>query len=449
MKTKYRIDAEIVVVGGGPAGVAAAVTAGRSGAKTLMIEQYGFAGGLATTGLPLLSFHTLSGKQVFRGVAQEIVDRLVGVGGSPGHVLAPPDGHAGSMTPVYPEATKWVSDQMLREAGAELLLHAKVVDGNTKSGHLRSIIVAAKEGLIEVTGKVFIDATGDADLVYHAGGNFDVGRSSDGRSQTATALFTLGGVAVTEVARHFAKEHYYAARPDEGAEAKLIHLSGGLGRFRDSAKAEYPFSDDDHALWAMCLRPGQLSLNLTDLAGFDTLTSRGLTEAELSGREQIWRVVRFLKENVPGFSESYLLSSPPCVGVRETRRIRGLRRITASEVLEGAVFDDVVVRSGYCIDLHDPDGKGIIFEFQRDPDLTFDIPYSSLVPEDLDNVVVAGRSLSATHEALAATRLMALCMQMGEATAYAAAVALPNGNTHKVPVGEIQNRLRESGGLLW
>lgn len=449
MKTKYRIDAEVIVVGGGPAGVAAAITAGRSGARTLLIEQYGFAGGLATSGLPLLSFHTLSGKQVFRGVAQEIVDRLVLAGGSPGHVFAPPDGHAGSMTPVYPEGMKRVADEMLRESGAQLLFHAKLVDVVRNSAHLDSIVVAAKEGLIEVSGTVFIDATGDADLAYHAGAGFEVGRSPDGKCQTATALFTMGGVDIPQVAFHFAKEHYYAARPEEGTELRLIHLSGGLGRFRDDSKAPYPFADDDHALWGMCLRPGQLSLNVTDLTGFDTLTSRGLTSAELSGREQIWRVVRFLKENVPGFSESYLLSSTPFVGIRETRRIQGLRRITATDVLDGAHFDDVVVRSGYCIDLHDPDGKGIIFRFQRDPDLTFDIPYGSLVPEELDNVVVAGRSLSATHEALAATRLMALCMQMGEAAAHAASVALPTGNTREVRVEEIQNRLRESGGLLW
>jgi len=470
VKTTYQIKTDVAVIGGGPSGIAAAVSAARGGADTLLVEQYGFLGGLATTGLPLLSFHTMSGKQVFEGFAQEFVDELQAIGGAMGHIQSPPDGHAGTMTPVYPESVKLIAERIAQHAGVRLLLHAKVCDAKKNVDTVTSVLLATKEGLIELKARVYVDCTGDADLVAYAGGAYTVGRAGDAKCQTMTTLFSLGGVDVESVAHHFRNELYYAVRPGEDTSA-LIHLSGKLDQFHKEGTAEFPFSDDAHDMWAMSLRPGELNLNVTDLAGYDALTSSGLTEAELAGRQQVAKTHNFLRTCVPGFSRSYLSSTSYTVGVRESRRITGLTTLSANDVLLGRTSESVIARGGYCLDMHDPDGKGITFTFQQNPAATVDIPYGTLVPENLSNVIVAGRSLSASHEALAAVRLMAICMCLGEAAGWASAIACHStsrgsnlsdasathrkreqqltASFHEVNIGDLQEKLRSTGVLLW
>jgi hypothetical protein len=439
---------DVVIVGGGPAGVTAAMASGRQGMKILILEQNGFLGGLAASGLPLLSFHTRSGKQICRGIAQEIVDRLYATGGSPGHLLCSDDAHMGSLTPIYPEEFKYLVDILMTEEKIDVLLHTKLVDAVKQDGTVEKIIVAAKEGLREITASYFIDASGDADLVAFGQGEYEVGRPQDNKMQSMTSLFNIANVDERKALEQFPKVVVYAKRPGD-AKKEVLHIHGGLGRWKKEAGKEYPFKDPDHGLWAMVLRKGQLNLNIVDIIEKNGLTSRGLTEAEIEGRRQIFAIYNFLKKYVSGFGSSFVNFSHCVVGVRETRRIKGLYTLTKNDVVTCKKFDDVIARSAYSIDMHDPDGKGIKFQLQKDLDEFYDIPYRCLIPVNLNNVIVAGRSISAEHEALASCRVMVFCMAMGEAAGNAAALAVKNKiKVQDVNVKILQGLLNKTGALL-
>lgn len=449
MNRKVYGSYDVLVAGGGPAGIVAAIAAAREGARVLLAEQNGFLGGLAATGLPLLSFHSLSGTQVFAGIAQEMVDRLQSMGGSLGHVRGGADAHVGTMTPIYPEVFKLLAENLVEEAGVDVLLHAKVMDACLEEAKVTGVLLAAKEGVLEVRADVTVDATGDADVLAHAGGGFAYGRDKDGRVQSMTTLFTLCDVDVDEAARHFPKEIFRARRPGESGEA-IIHIAGSLGPWRQEAGDEYPFPDEEHALWAMCLHPGELKLNLTDIIEGDSVSSSGYTRAEQEGRRQAWAAFKFLKKYVPGFAHCWLSSLSHTVGSRESRRIRGLYELSADDILSCRKFADVIARAAYCMDMHSPEGKGITFTFQKESGETYDIPYRCLIPEKIDGLVVAGRCISASHEALASTRVMAICMALGEAAGRAAALAAGTGlEPRKLKAATLQEKLKESGSLLW
>lgn len=225
-------------------------------------------------------------------------------------------------------------------------------------------------------------------------------------------------------------------------------MKGNLGRWREAAGTDYPFTDPDHQLWGMVLRDNQLSLNITDIIGKDGTTSQGLTEAEQEGRRQIWRIFNFLKKYVPGFENAFVNHTQIQVGIRETRRIRGVKKVTLDDVVNYRHFDDAITHVGYSIDMHDPDGEGIKITVQQKHDEYYDIPYGCLVPEKLDGVLVAGRCVSSEHEAHASCRVMVFCMGMGEATGYAAAIAAKEDCApREIDVKRIQEKLKGTGAI--
>ena len=438
---------DVIVIGGGPAGVTSAIAASRAGASTLLVEQNGFLGGLASSGLPLLSFHTKSGKQVCKGIAQEIVDRLMEIGGSPGHIYASTPAHISTMTPIYPEEFKILMDKMMEENNVKVLLHASLAECIVHEDKVEKVILSLKEGLAEASADCFVDATGDADLVAYAGGEFLLGREKDGKVQSMTTLFNIAGVDEEVVLRNFPEEVFYGKRPGD-TESSLMHVKGGLGRWKKIAGDDYPFTDDDHGLWGMVLRAGQLNLNIVDIIDKNALTSEGLTSAEEEGRRQILKIYNFLKKYVPGFEHSFINFSHCTVGVRETRRIEGLYRLTKDDVINCRKHPDVIARAAYSIDMHDPEGGGISFEMQQKEDLCYDIPFGCLVPKRLESVIVAGRSICAEHEALASCRVMVFCMGMGEAAGNAAALAALNKiKIRDLPVAAVQEKLKQTGAI--
>lgn len=447
LKIKEIKKYEVVVLGSGPAGTAAAIAATRAGAKTLLVEQYGFLGGLSVSGLPLLTFHTVSGRQIVRGIAQELVDELKEAGGTCGHLCGSRDAHAGSMTPIHPDEYKAFLDRKMSKEGVDVLLHAKLVDAEVTDGRVTRAFLALKEGLASVEADCFVDATGDADLVAFAGGAFELGRKKDGKTQSMTTLFSIAGIDQETVLAYFPEEIHRGVRPGDTTES-LYHVKGNLGRWREAAGDEYPFTDPDHQLWGMVLRDNQLSLNITDIIGKNGTTSNELTEAEQEGRRQIWKIYHFLHKYVPGFEKAFVNHTQVQVGIRETRRIKGVRRIVLSDVLEFRHDEDTIAHVGYSIDMHDPDGEGIKITVQDRHDEYYDIPYGCLVPEKLDGVLVAGRCVSAEHEAHASCRVMVPCMGMGEAAGYAAAIAAQTGCAPRdVNVRIVQRHLKETGAI--
>ncbi|NLY31061.1 MAG: FAD-dependent oxidoreductase [Firmicutes bacterium] len=429
---------DVIVVGAGPAGITAALAARLSGASVLLVEESGFLGGLAASGLPLLTFHDRSGRQVVKGIPQTIVDRLIADEACIGHVNTVGVSHHGSVTPIIPEPAKLSFHEMLAEQGVEIYLETRVVDAIMSGQQVVGVTIFGRNGLDALGAKVVVDCSGDGDLMAASGAAYSVGRDKDSLAQSMTLQFTLANVNVEKAVEFFSENIWYGLRPGED-EASIIHCSGDMDK-------GYVEGTKFKGFWAMSLHPDEFTINATDIAGKNPLSNKEFTEAHLIGRRQIKSIYQSLKNNVPGFEKSYVASSHCVMGVRESRRLRGLYCVTQDDVLDGAKFDDVIAINGYCMDMHDPDGEGITFSFGS---LTSHIPYRSLVPSDVDGLLVAGRCISATHEAMAALRVMTNCMSTGQAAGTAAALcAKQNLNPRELDVALLQSVLRKDGAIL-
>jgi FAD dependent oxidoreductase len=423
---------DVVVIGAGPGGAGAAIAAARGGARTLLVEKNGFAGGMATAGLvnPFLgNFYknpeTGQTGSIIAGVFGEICERLRARGALLRFYYSGPDG---VFSDAFDDAwLRLVYDQLLAAAGVEVLFHAQLLDAKTSDGRIESVRLLCKEGQLELAADTFIDSTGDADLVAAAGGDCQIGRTEDGLCQPCSTMFRLGGLDKATLLAgtlHDCREkingEFRAAK--EAGRLKFPH-KGGLGIY------EFP-------------RPGVLHFNATRVLGQPALTSEELTRTEIEGRRQVGLLADWLRAEVPGFEKSFLESVATHVGVRETRRIAGRYVMTREDVISGARFADGIARSAYFIDIHDPIGPGglhaekevggtIKSDFK--PQKYYEIPYGSLVPEKLSNVLVACRAISTDHYAHAATRVMATLTAVGQAAGRAAAIA----KQKRVPISEV------------
>ncbi|WP_036746812.1 FAD-dependent oxidoreductase [Paenibacillus sp. UNC451MF] len=448
MNIKQTIEADIVVVGGGPAGVNAAIAAGRSGVKTVLIEKYGFIGGMSTAALvyPWMTFHTIDGKQVIKGIAQEIIDRLMELNASPGHVRDTV-GFVHTITPYHPEIYKVLALDMLKESGVKLLLHSFVDHVETSDGRIHSVQLTSKSGRIEVRGKIYIDTTGDADIAYLAGAPCIQGRDVDRLTQPMTMKFRMRGVDLARV-KQYMMEHpdeFYKKTPFE--ELPQLHLSGVLGYYKHWKAANLPINRDQ-VLFFTGPADDEVLVNTTRVQGLDGTNVEDLTEAEELGRKQVLAVADFMRSSLPGFEKASISSVGTQIGIRETRRIDGLYALQVDDVVQGRRFDDVIARSGYPIDIHDPSGKGVTAAWVHG-DGAYDIPYRCLLPKRVHNLLTGGRCISTTHEALATTRLTPSCMATGQAAGSAAGLAVKHNEVPAdIDVAELQRTLEEDGALL-
>jgi FAD dependent oxidoreductase len=378
--------ADVIVAGGGPAGVAAAIASARQGADTILLERNGFLGGMGSAALvnPFMSFS--SGKtQLVKGIFQEMIDRLKEAGAFGG------GGHAWSFDP---EVYKYVLNEMALESGVRLQFHSFVVDAVTEGNLISGIIIESKSGRQLLKAKTFIDCTGDGDLAARAGAEFKIGRESDGQCQPASIMFKMGGVTNRKKACEYAVED---ARLPQG-----------------------------RVLFFKMPREGEVMINMTRIVNVDALDVDDLTRAEIEGRKQVKEIVEYMQENVEGFENSYLVATGPQIGIRESRRILGEYVLTADDVLECRKFDDAIASCSYMIDIHNPTGAGtekvILPKGQW-----YDIPYRCLLPKDFDNLLVAGRCISSTHEAHSSLRIQPTCYAMGQAAGMAAAMSVEQG----------------------
>jgi len=407
---------DVVVVGGGTAGVAAAVAASRNGADTLLIERYGFLGGTMTAGLvnPFMTFH--AGKeQIIHGIFQEIIDRLKRLGGYDEETKA-----------FDVEAMKIVLDQMVMEAGVKLLLHTCVIGVVMQGNVIRGVEIHNKSGKSVVFGKVIVDATGDGDVAVMAGAPYEKGRKEDGLTQPMTLNFRMGGV-------------------DTGR----MPSSQEINRLFIEAKKRGEISiPRENVLWFPTTRKGEIHFNTTRIIKVDGTKAEDLTFAEIEARRQMMELVSFLKKNVPGFENAYLLMSATQIGVRETRRIIGEYVMTGEDILEARKFTDVIARGSYPIDIHSPTGEGTTI-IGPPPGSSYDIPYRCLVPKNVENLLVAGRCISTTHEAQAAIRVIPIVVAIGQAAGTAAALSAKlNIPPRRLDVSLLQKTLREQGANL-
>jgi len=407
---------DVLIVGGGTAGVAAAVAAGRNGADTLLIERYGFLGGTMTAGLinPFMTFH--AGKeQIIQGIFQEIVDRLKGM-----------TGYDEGTRAFDVEVMKIVADQMVKEAGVKLMLHTCVIDAMVQGNTIRGVEVHNKSGRQAILGKVIVDATGDGDMAVMAGAPYEKGRKEDGLTQPMTLNFRMGGVNVEKM-------------PPRQEINRLFEEA------KDKGEVTIP---RENVLWFPTTRKGEIHFNTTRVIKVDGTKAEDLTYAEVEARRQMIELVNFLKRKVSGFENAHLLMSGSQIGVRETRRIIGEYMMTGEDIVEARKFTDVIARGSYPIDIHSPTGEGTVIK-SPPSGASYDIPYRCLVPKTIDNLLIAGRCVSSTHEAQAAIRVIPIVVAIGQAAGTAAALAARlSVPPRRLDVSLLQKTLREQGANL-
>ncbi|MBE6929675.1 MAG: FAD-dependent oxidoreductase [Ruminococcaceae bacterium] len=446
-------NADVLIIGGGPAGLCAALASARAGANTLLIEQAGFCGGMATAGLvaPFMTCYDSGGKtMLIRGLFEEIVDRLVDMGGAlhPSGIPAASAftsyitaGHI-HVTPFRAEALKLLADRMLKEAGVKVLYHTSFVDAITEGERVKRVIIARKEGLCAIDAKVIVDCTGDGDCAAAAGVPYTMGNGA-GRMQPATMFFRIGNVDSAKIdadieanwSNFYRKDgvnyrslHWWVSRAREAGDWTLNRVSIGL------------FRGVDEDEW---------SINTSRIMGIDGTCSESLTDGEQIGREQADEIFRFLKKYVPGCENAKLLQTGSTLGIRETRHIHGMKTLSLDDILECRVPDDAIMLAANSVDVHGRFGPTSNEYITIPEGKYYGIPYGCLVPENRSNLLVAGRCLSADSEAAGAVRVMPPCMGMGQAAGTAAALACLSGSdVRTLDTARLRSELEKRGVLL-
>ena len=408
-------------------GTVAAVAAARAGAQVLLAERWGFLGGSATAGAvgQFVGWKTAAGRQVIQGIAEEIVRRLERHGGSGGHThFTMSTGHRMDQVSYDPERLKLVLDEMALEAGVRLLFHATLLGVTRQDATVAAVTVLTKAGPLEIRPRLVIDASGDLDLLARAGAGF-LPLEPDEAAQPATMMFRFGpidfdrfGVLATEELQALCRR---------GVE------SGALARAA-LHQSRIPGTDDG---WFNISR---VSLDATD--PFE------LSAGEVEGRRQAFAAAGFLAAHVPGCEAGRLVALAAQLGIRESRRVRGDLVLTAEDLRAERRFPDAIAVGAYPMDIHPARGSGLHFE-TLGGDRSYEIPYRCLLPVGLDNALVAGRGISASHGAHASTRVMPTTMAIGQAAGAAAALACAgNGGSRQVDTGILRERLRQAGAFL-
>ena len=418
---------DVVVCGGGPAGLIAAIAAARGGARTALVERYGFLGGMATAGLVApISVFNYNGRRIVGGIPWEFVERLSEIGG------AEEEKPLGNIT-FSPEKYKLVAQRMLLEAGVTLYFHSYLTGCRTKEGRISHVVIENKNGAEALVARYFIDATGDADLALRAG----VPMQPAGTTlQPASLIFMLGGVDTDALPmlRH----------SRQGVNYHDLAIREALEALRE--REEVPLFGGPW--YCGVLTPGVVLVNMTRTQA-DMADNREATAAECLLHEHVHLFTELLRRHVPAFRNASLLATATQTGVRETRRIEGLRRIEDIDVETGTRCPDVVVhKAWFLIDIHNPAGSGTSHYYFPEGQY-YDIPFRSLRPLKADNLMVAGRCISVTHEAQASIRIMPICCALGEAAGVAASVAAKqNARLDDIAIGDVQALLRQDGAFL-
>lgn len=440
-----RKETDVLVIGGGPSGIMAALAAAEDGLNVMLVESRSFVGGNMTIGLPILGFLGQKGNQIIKGLPQKLIDRLKAVQASSEHRPCPL--HM-SLTLVEPEAVKTVALQMLVESNVEVLFYAFCAGVVLEGDELKGVIIESKAGREVILAKTIIDCSGDADVAYRAGVPCEYG-NEDGGVQPPTLMFCLGGVdteklrtSVAEEPRTYLTDFIPAEYFGQNNQFVLVGMRNLVKKAQDDGLS----LTTERTILITGLRKGEVWVNMTRVNGVNGTDPGSLTHGEIEGRNQIHDIQKYLIEYVPGFENAYFLKTAPFLGIRETRRIVGRYTMTRDDIMACRHFEDSIAVASYPLDIHHPQGGGCTLEWCGD---CYDIPYRSLIPQKVKNLLVAGRCISTTHEAMSAIRVMAPCMAMGEAAGRAAKMAVREGiQPADIDVKKLQEELLEKGAYL-
>ena len=399
---------DVIVVGSGPAGIAAAVNAGKNGVKTLIIESQGRLGGIATAGY-MSHWTGTVGNQTYWEILKRHNEKC---------------GESERNTKIDPDLLTITYIEMLEEANVDCLLYTNVFDVIMEENRSVGVVCCNKTGISAYQSKIVIDASGDGDAACKSGAEYFMGRETDGKMQPTTLMFKVGGV---DMERAVFPGSFETLVPTEKGELQAL------------AKQILP-APAGHVLLYKTTIPGIVTCNMTNATGIDGTKAEDLTKAELICRKQMLPIVNFLREYVPGYENCYIVGSASLIGVRETRHFKGVQTITEQDIMQAKQFDDAVVYGAHFnFDVHNITGAGldktgVQKHFKQMKGYT--IPYGCLVPEKVDGLLLSGRNISGTHIAHSNFRAMPICAGIGEAAGIAAALAV-KGNK---PVREITAR---------
>ncbi len=401
MIEKFEIYTDVLVLGSGPSGFAAAYSAGKNGAKVILVEQSGDVGGISTSGL--MSHWTGScGSPLYYEILKRSSEINEGCSNNDDINL------------IDPEKLKLLYLEMLSEVGCTVMLYTFAEDALCDGDKVLGATVINKSGKTDIYAKITIDATGDGDIAARSGAEFILGRESDNKMQPVTLMFKVGGVDYNNAVFLGSFESTYET---------------SKGELQSLAKAHIPYPAG-HLLTYKSTLPGIVTCNMTNAIDIDGTNANDLTRATLVCRRQINDIVKFLREYVPGYENCYVISSASLIGIRETRHFKGKYTLTEQDILEAKVFDDYVVKDAYFnFDVHNISGSGLdktgvqkYFEQKKG----YTIPYRCLLPETKENLLLCGRNISGTHMAHSNFRVMPICVGIGEAAGVAAYISISN-----------------------
>ena len=399
MTTKLELHTDVLVLGSGPSGFAAAYTAAKNGAKVILVEQGGDIGGISTSGL--MSHWTGScGSPLFNEILKRSAENNEGE-------------FKNQITNLIdPEKLKTLYLEMLDEVGCKVMLYTFAEDAICDGDKILGATVINKSGKTDIYAKITIDATGDGDIAARSGAKFVLGRESDNKMQPATLMFKIGGVDYDKAVFLGSFESTYDTPK---------------GELQALAKEHIPYPAG-HILTYESTLPGVVTCNMTNAIDIDGTNADDLTHATLTCRRQMDDIVKFLREFVPGYENCYVISSASLMGIRETRHFKGKYTLNEQDILEAKIFDDYVVKDAYFnFDVHNITGAGLDktgVQKQFSQEKGYTIPYRCLLPEIKENLLLCGRNISGTHIAHSNFRVMPICVGIGEAAGVAAYISV-------------------------
>ena len=422
-------EVDVMVAGGGPAGVAAALAAARNGASVLLVEQRGYLGGMATVaGVPAFCPYTDQRKPIIRGIGLEILEDM-----KAGMEEEFRRNHADQLdwVPIDAEVLKRLLDEKAVAAGVQVLYHTFVGHVLKEDGLIETAVIHNKTGTSAVKAGIYIDATSDADLVWHAGGSFAQG-GEEGELQPGTMCFSMGNLDRTK---------FFATVDEHGSD-----LKHAIKKAKEEGKLKVARE------WAgiSWLNEHAAGFNFGHIFGIDGSKAEDLTRGAIKGRALVHHIAGWLRAEVPGFEQAFLTQTGEQVGIRETRRIVGDYILTADDFMECRSFSDDIARNAYFIDIHMARPDSGMTMVHLPPGESHGIPYRSLLPVGLTNVIVAGKSISTDRATQGSTRVMPNCFAMGEAAGTAAALLSAAGSrsTRSIDISLLQRTLVEQGAWL-
>lgn len=450
---KY-LKCDVAVIGAGPAGSCAAISAARNGMNVILVEQGGCAGGMATQGLvgPFMTCYDKSGKnQIIKGMFEEIVEDLVDIGGAihPSKIRKQTaytswieKGHD-HVTPFDSEKLKLVLDGLLVKEGIRVLYHTTFTTPVIEENAIKGVIVYSKSGFEQIDAKAVIDCTGDADVAAASGVSFEKGNKETGASQPATMFFRMCNVDDEAIEADIEKNKGNFYRKD-GVNYRSFHW------WVEKAKKNGDWDLDRTSLGLYKgVHPDEWCANISRLMNIDSTDNESMTRGEIEGRRQVDEIFRMIRKYIPGCQDARLMSTGSTLGIRESRHIDGMYRLELEDILEGKVPDDSILVCANSVDVHGRFGPSSNEYITMKDGEYYGLPYRCLVPNGVDGLLVAGRSLSASSEAAGAVRVMPPVMAMGQAAGTAAALAVKSEQSFRgLDTDKLKDALIEQKAFL-